>query len=84
MNSLRVPRVSITLVSKKLARKIGALGLNFRPVIEHAGGLPTSSDDSSSVDGLEDDVTGSERDCKEDEGVSADAFGIPDNDNTAL
>ncbi len=60
------------------------MGLNFQPVIQYAGVLLISSDDSSSVDGLEDDVTGSERDCKEDEGVSADAFGIPDNDNTAL
>jgi hypothetical protein len=34
VNSLWVPRVSITLVSEKLARKIGALGLNFWLVLE--------------------------------------------------
>jgi hypothetical protein len=42
-NSLQTPRVSITLVSEKLARKICALMLDFQPVIEHAGELPISS-----------------------------------------
>jgi hypothetical protein len=60
VNSLWVPRVSVTLVSRKLARKIGALGLNFQPVIVHAGEFPTSSDDSSSVNGSEDTESESE------------------------
>ena len=42
-NLLRVPRVRIILISEKLARNIGALGLDFQPVIEHAGELPISS-----------------------------------------
>jgi hypothetical protein len=62
-NSLRVPRVNVILVSEKLARKIGALGLDCQPVIEHAGELPSSYDSIS---------TNSESECKEeDEPVSA-------------
>jgi hypothetical protein len=36
-NALRVPRVSVTLSSEKLAKKIGLLGLTFQaPVVEEA------------------------------------------------
>jgi hypothetical protein len=83
-NSLRFPRVSITLVSEKLVRKIGALGLDFQPVIEHAGELPISSEDSVSADSLEEDATKSESECKEeDEGVSA-AYSLPNKDKFPL
>jgi hypothetical protein len=58
-----------------LARKIGALGLDFQPVIEHAGVLP-SSDDSISTE--------SESECKEeDEPVSA-VCSLPDKEKFPL
>ncbi len=78
---MRVPRLSITLVSEKLARKSGALGLNFQPVTEHAGELPSSSDDSSSVNDSAD--AKSESECREDKVVCA-SYSIPDKDQFSL
>ncbi len=71
-----VPRVNVILVSEKLARKIGALGLDFQPVIEHSGELPSSSDESIS--------TKSESECKDEDEPVSNVYSLPDEDKYPL
>jgi hypothetical protein len=74
-NALRVPRVSVTLSSEKLAKKIGLLGLTFQaPVVEEAMRKHSSQNCDSDSLGSE----SSEKEAEEKEGVSDACLNIPD------
>ena len=72
---MRVPRVSVTLSSEKLAKKIGLLGLTFQaPVVEEAMRKQSSQNCDSDSLGSE----SSEKEAEEKEGVSDACLNIPD------